>query len=601
MAKQVINIGTTANDGTGDKIRSAFNKANLNFTELYDALAINVLTADELDAIQGANLPSAGNPFATMDDITGGGGSQDLQSVTDVGNETTNSIFLKQSEDVFIKLNTADQSIEFWDLNTDVDYPILTWNKDQLFTNTSLSSGNISAGTKLQVGSGDINRQMYSTYNSFVYSLLGRILSIKAPTTISASRDIYYPDASGTLALTSDIPTNGLPTGGTAGQILTKVDGTDYNATWQENYADWTSIVKHTVKNDGTALITKGTPVYSTGSNGTNILVKAASNASEATSSKTMGLMQSDITTTGGTQTGFVITEGLFSGLNTAGTTAGDPVWLGVNGALIYGLANKPYAPAHLVFIGIVTKVSAGSGEIFVKVQNGFELNEIHDVDLKTTTPINGHLLGYDGTLWVNKTIAGWLGFTPENVANKSDSYTASSSTTYASTKALVDGLAKKQNALGFTPFKWIDTSNTLHTGTLSETILATAYIPGGTFNLSDVMNYVGRYTKATSVTTMTFRIRINTTNTLTGATQIMIYTFVAANTFITVSRTFDIFNGFISGYNVASSIQNDVTPTNTVGTSTAYNPANDLYMFFTVQLANVADSVRPNLNTLSN
>ena len=36
------------------------------------------------------------------------------------------------------------------------------------------------------------------------------------------------------------------------------------------------------------------------------------------------------------------------------------------------------------------------------------------------------------------------LGYTPENIANKSDSYTSSSSTTYASTKALVDGLATK-------------------------------------------------------------------------------------------------------------------------------------------------------------
>jgi hypothetical protein len=216
----------------------------------------------------------------------------------------------------------------------------------------------------------------------------------------------------------ADVPANGLPAGGTVGQILTKVDATDYNATWQENFADWTSVVKHTVKNNGlSGTITKGTAVYVTGSNGTNMLVGRASNASEATSSKTMGLMQSDITTTGGNQTGFVITEGLIQGLNTAGQTAGDPVWLGVNGALIYGLANKPYAPAHLVFIGIVTKISAGNGEIFVKVQNGFELKEIHDVDLITTTPINGHLLGYNGTLWVNKTIAGWLGYTPANKA----------------------------------------------------------------------------------------------------------------------------------------------------------------------------------------
>lgn len=202
---------------------------------------------------------------------------------------------------------------------------------------------------------------------------------------------------------------------GNAGSILSS---TSTGVTWIDNYADWTSVVKHIVKNNGlNGTITKGTAVYVTGSNGTNMLVGRASNVSEASSSKTMGLMQSDITTTGGTQTGFVITEGLLSGLNTAGQTAGDPVWLGVNGALIYGLINKPYAPAHLVFIGIVTKVSAGSGEIFVKVQNGFELKEIHDVDIITNVPINGDILGYDGTLWVNKTIAEWLGFTPANAS----------------------------------------------------------------------------------------------------------------------------------------------------------------------------------------
>jgi len=36
MAKQVINIGTSANDGTGDPLRTAFDKVNDNFTELYN-------------------------------------------------------------------------------------------------------------------------------------------------------------------------------------------------------------------------------------------------------------------------------------------------------------------------------------------------------------------------------------------------------------------------------------------------------------------------------------------------------------------------------------------------------------------------------------
>lgn len=272
-----------------------------------------------------------------------------------------------------------------------------TWNAKQ------------NAITLTTTGSSGSSTLISSTLNIPTYTLSG-LGGVPTSRTLTINGTAY--DLSADRSWTVSSP-GGLPIGGTAGQILTKVDATDYNATWQDNYADWTSVVKHIVKNNGVELITKGTPVYVTGSNGTNMLVGKASNTSEATSSKTMGLMQSDITTTGGTQTGFVITEGLLSGLNTAGRTAGEPIWLGPNGTLIYGLVNKPYAPAHLVFIGIVTKVSAGSGEVFVKVQNGFELKEIHDVDIITNTPINGDILGFDGTLWVNKTIAGWLGFTP--------------------------------------------------------------------------------------------------------------------------------------------------------------------------------------------
>ena len=63
MAKQTINIGTTANDGTGDPIRSAFDKTNDNFTELY-AGAGGV--AD--DAITYAKL---GTEFTTIQALSG--------------------------------------------------------------------------------------------------------------------------------------------------------------------------------------------------------------------------------------------------------------------------------------------------------------------------------------------------------------------------------------------------------------------------------------------------------------------------------------------------------------------------------------------------
>lgn len=191
---------------------------------------------------------------------------------------------------------------------------------------------------------------------------------------------------------------------GTSGQVLSS---TGSNVSWINQ-----NEIAHTVSNEVKAgvAINKGQAVYVTGADGTNIIVGLASNTSEATSSKTLGLIDATVAINGFAN---VVEIGRLAGLNTIGANTGDPVWLGVNGNLIYGLANKPYAPAHLVFIGIVTRVNANNGEIFVNVQNGFELKEIHDVDIITNVPINGDVLGYDGTLWVNKTIAEWLGYTP--------------------------------------------------------------------------------------------------------------------------------------------------------------------------------------------
>jgi hypothetical protein len=216
--------------------------------------------------------------------------------------------------------------------------------------------------------------------------------------------------------LMSDI-TSGI---GLSGYVPTSrtltINGVSYDLTANRSWTittPYVSKLQHQVK-AGVA-INKGQAVYVTSADGTNMIVGLASNASEATSSKTMGLLDATVSTNGFAN---VVTEGLLDGLDTSTAgAAGDPVWLGTGGNLIYGLGSKPYAPAHLVFIGIVTRKNSNNGEIFVKVQNGFELNEIHDVDLKTNLPVNGELLGFNGTLWVNKTIAGWLGYTPANAS----------------------------------------------------------------------------------------------------------------------------------------------------------------------------------------
>ena len=162
-----------------------------------------------------------------------------------------------------------------------------------------------------------------------------------------------------------------------------------------------TANVKHSVKY--AEALTKGQAVYVSSADGTNMIVSKADNSSESTSSKTLGL----VTASGAANyQGEVITEGLLTGLNTSTATAGDAVWLGTNGNLIfwhYGLTTKPVAPAHLVFIGIVTRVNANNGEIFVKPQNGFELEELHNVLITSLT--NNQVLAYDSvtSLWKNK------------------------------------------------------------------------------------------------------------------------------------------------------------------------------------------------------
>lgn len=188
--------------------------------------------------------------------------------------------------------------------------------------------------------------------------------------------------------------------------------------------AGYTSTVQHYVKNFSGQTINLGTPVYLSGANGDNMLISKSSNTGETASSKTLGLLAQNLAHD---TIGFVITEGLLSGIDTHTATIGDPVWLGSNGTLIYGLSNKPSAPAHLVFLGIVTRVHAQVGQIFVKIQNGFELNELHDVDLDyNNPPQDKDVLSYDAAsgMWKNSAefaTQNYVDFAVQSVSNSTD------------------------------------------------------------------------------------------------------------------------------------------------------------------------------------
>jgi uncharacterized protein with beta-barrel porin domain len=111
---------------------------------------------------------------------------------------------------------------------------------------------------------------------------------------------------------------------------------------------------------------------------------------------------------------GFIIVSGALYKLNTTGLTAGATVYLSPTtaGAVT---TTKPQAPDQLVVIGWVERVDNNVGSIYVKIDNGYELDELHDVQINS--PQSGNLLIYDATttpvgVWKNANLTDGTGIT---------------------------------------------------------------------------------------------------------------------------------------------------------------------------------------------
>jgi hypothetical protein len=257
----------------------------------------------------------------------------------------------------------------------------------------------LSSSTGVNPGTGDVTVALsIATASTLGGVKIGSGLTIAVDGTISVtSASTTWGSITGLLSNQSDLwaalnAKYNNPTGTT----LQYIDGTGALQDFPLSLP--TEFVRHEVK--AGVPINKGQAVYVRSSDGTNMIVELASYDAELTSSKTMGLIDRTLAPN---DFGNVVTEGLLAGLDTTAAQAGDPVWLGPNGNLLYGIANKPHAPFHMVFLGIVTRVNANNGEIFVKVQNGYEIDELHDVLI--SSPATGQLLRRDSDgLWKNWT-----------------------------------------------------------------------------------------------------------------------------------------------------------------------------------------------------
>jgi len=138
------------------------------------------------------------------------------------------------------------------------------------------------------------------------------------------------------------------------------------------------------------------------GATGSRISVDLAQANSEAGSAGTLGVVIEDINNN---QEGFILVAGEITNINTTGTLVGES-WN--EGDVLYLSATtpgaltkvKPTPPNHTVIVGWVESVNANNGKIYVKIDNGYELEELHNV--LTTNKTNGSILYYDNDngLW---------------------------------------------------------------------------------------------------------------------------------------------------------------------------------------------------------
>jgi hypothetical protein len=279
-------------------------------------------------------------------------------------------------------------------------------------------------------------------------------------------------------------PTN-IPT--TAGSVVwNDTDGTldlklkGGNVTLQIGQEQVSRVVNKTATNI-TLLESNYQAVRVTGAQGQRLKVDLALATNDLLSAETIGLVTETIANN---QEGFITTSGLVRNINTTGSLQSE-TW--ADGDILYLSPTtagnitkvKPTAPNHIVIIGYVVYAHVNQGTIFVKVDNGYELNELHNVLINGVA--NNDVLTYDSatSLWKNKQ-SNYLQIVSKDI-----------------------------------------TDSAALTGTTAITLMKSILIPANTYATGDVVKILNRAIRNTATGTAINYFYINTTNSLTGATLV--------------------------------------------------------------------------------
>lgn len=225
--------------------------------------------------------------------------------------------------------------------------------------------------------------------------------------------------------------------------------------------------------------IPKRSVVYVSGAQGNRPTIALADADLEMTSTSVLGITAEAIADNA---EGFVMTGGVLRDVDTSAFTEGVVLWLSQTAGSI--TQTRPTQPAHGVMIGYCIRSHASVGQIFVKIQNGNELDELHDVLISGLT--DNDILSYDAAagLWKNRS------FSAEGLATlNSPAFTgvptaptaaAGTNTTQIATTAFVETGYAKLNSPAFTGNP---TAPTQASGTNNTTVATTAFVQQTAFN----------------------------------------------------------------------------------------------------------------------
>ena len=240
------------------------------------------------------------------------------------------------------------------------------------------------------------------------------------------------------------------------------------------------------VYNGTSSTIPKMSVVYINGAQGDLPSITLSIASGESSSSKTYGITTGDIAPNA---VGQIVVDGALKSLNTltqfSGVSPGTTLWLSptISGGITTA---KPYAPYHTVSLGNLIRVHQNQGVINVSIQNGFELEELHNVAV--TGVAGGQFLQYNSAsgLWVASSSGNFstLNINGTGVSVSGHTHTTSNITDFNSS---VSGLINVKNIVAGSNVT-ISNNNGIFTISSSGAVSRGAFLltsSSGTFDVS--------------------------------------------------------------------------------------------------------------------